>query len=83
MNVFTKYLVPLAFITLAIYYLASANWLEGSLYLTVSVAFPLMWAIKEGKITSNLRFWNTFSWALVIIALLLFLVLLRVDAPGI
>jgi len=80
MNGFAKYLVPLAFITLAIYYLANANWLEGSLYLSVSVAFPLMWAIKDGKITTNIKIWNSVAWALVIIALLLFLLLLRMDA---
>ena len=80
MNGFVKYFVPLAFITLAIYYLVTANWVEGLLYLSVSIAFPLMWAIRDGKITTNLKLWNSLAWALVIIALLLFLTLLRLDA---
>ena len=80
MNGFMKYLVPLAFISLAIYYLAIANWIEGFLYLSVSIAFPLMWAIRDGKIKNNIKLWNTLAWALVIAALLLFLVLLRLDA---
>ena len=81
MSGFTKYLVPLAFVTLAFYYLLQANWLEASLYLSVSVGFPLIWAIKDGIITTNLRFWNSLAWGLVIIALLLFLVVIRLDAP--
>jgi len=80
MNGFIKYMVPVAFIVLAIYNLTLGNWLEGSLYVSVSIAFPLMWAIKDGIIKSNLKFWNTLSWALVIIALFLFLALLRMDA---
>ena len=80
MNGFVKYIVPLAFGTLAIYYLIIANWVEGFLYLSVGVAFPLMWAIRDGKITTNVKLWNSVAWALVIIALLLFLALLRLDA---
>ena len=80
MNGFIRYIVPIAFMTLAIYYLIMANWIEGFLYLSVGIAFPLMWAIRDGKITANLRFWNSLAWALVIIALLLFLTLLRLDA---
>ena len=80
MNGFVKYVIPLAFATLAIYYLIIANWVEGFLYLSVSIAFPLMWAIRDGKIKSNLKLWNSLAWGLVIIALLLFLTLLRLDA---
>ena len=80
MNGFVKYIVPLAFGTLAIYYLIIANWVEGFLYLSVGIAFPLMWAIRDGKITTNVKLWNSVAWALVIIALLLFLALLRLDA---
>ena len=80
MNGFLRYVVPLAFITLAIYYLVIANWIEGFLYLSVSIAFPLMWAIRDGKIKTDLKLWNAVSWVLVIIALLLFLTLLRLDA---
>ena len=50
MSGFTKYIVPTAFITLAIFNLVNSNWLEGFLYVLVGVAFPLMWAIKDGKI---------------------------------
>jgi hypothetical protein len=80
MNGFIRYVVPLAFGTLAIYYLVIANWVEGFLYLSVSIAFPLMWAIRDGKIKTNIKLWNSLAWALVIIALLLFLALLRLDA---
>ena len=80
MNGFIKYLIPLAFVILAGYHLINSNWVEGFLYFSVSIAFPLMWAIKEGRIKSNIRFWNSLAWVLVIIALLLFLALLRLDA---
>lgn len=80
MNGLLKYLIPAAFIALAIVNLYNANWLEGALYLTVGTAFPLMWAIRDKKITNNLKFWNALAWGLVIIALLLFLALLRTDA---
>jgi len=80
MNGFIRYVVPLAFGTLAIYYLVIANWVEGFLYLSVSIAFPLMWAIRDGKIKTNIKLWNSLAWALVILALLLFLTLLRLDA---
>jgi hypothetical protein len=80
MNGFIKYIVPIALLTLAIYHLAHTNWVEGFLYLSAGVAFPLMWAIKDGKIKSNIKFWNTLAWVLVIITLILFLALLRLDA---
>ena len=79
MNGFVKFLIPIAFATLAIYHLINVNWVEGFLYLSVSIAFPLMWGIRDGKITTNVKFWNALSWVLVIIALLLFLLLLRLD----
>ena len=53
MSGFTKYIVPAAFIILAIFNLVNANWLEGSLYILVAVAFPLMWAIRDGQIKSG------------------------------
>ncbi len=79
MNRFVKNLIPLAFGILAIYHLVNTNLVEGLLYLSVSIAFPLMWAIRDGKITTNIKFWNALSWGLVIVALLLFLLLLRLD----
>ena len=80
MNALLKYLIPLAFIVLAIFNLSTERWLEASLYICVGSAFPLMWAIRDKKITTNLKFWNILSWALVIIALILFMALLRTDA---
>ncbi|GEM_PF-3042644 len=80
MNGFVKYIVPVAFIILAGYNLYLAHWLEGSLYAAVAIAFPLMWAIKEGYIKTNLKLWNAVAWALVILALVLFMALLRQDA---
>ena len=81
MNGILKYLIPLAFVVLAFFNLYSTRWLEASLYLSVGMAFPIMWAIRDGQIKSNLRFWNSLAWGLVIIALLLFLAVLRLDAP--
>jgi hypothetical protein len=80
MNGIMKYLIPMAFGSLAIYHLINANWVEGALYVSVSIGFPLMWAIRDGKITTNIKLWNAVSWALVILALLLFIVQLRLDA---
>lgn len=80
MNGMLKYLIPAAFILLAIFNLYSENWLEGLLYLTIGPAFPIMWAIRDKKITNNLKFWNAFAWGLVALALILFLALLRTDA---
>ena len=75
-----NYIIPVAFILLAIFNLYAEKWLEGVLYLTVGTAFPLMWAIRDKQITKNLKFWNALAWGLVIVALLLFLALLRTDA---
>jgi hypothetical protein len=80
MNNSFKYFIPLAFLVLAGFNLYNSNWLEALLYLCVGSAFPLMWAIKDGNITSNLKFWNALSWGLIILALFLFLLLLRTDA---
>jgi len=80
MNGLLKYLIPIAFGLLAIFNLYSGKWLEGALYLSVGSAFPVMWAIRDGKIKSNLKFWNALAWGLVLIALLLFLAVVRTDA---
>ena len=80
MNTILKYFIPIAFLLLAAFNLYSAKWLEGALYLSVGTAFPLMWAIRDGKITTNLKFWNALAWGLVIIALFLFFAVLRTDA---
>ena len=80
MNDLLKYLIPIAFLSLAGFNLYAAHWLEGALYLTVGTAFPLMWAIRDGKITTNLKFWNALAWSLVILSLFLFFAVLRTDA---
>ena len=80
MNNLLKYFIPLAFLVLAGFNLINSNWLEASLYLCVGFAFPLMWAIRDGNITSNVKIWNLVSWGLIIVALLLFLAVLRTDA---
>ena len=80
MNDLLKYLIPIAFLLLALFNLYAAKWLEGALYLSVGIAFPLMWAIRDGKIKSNLKVWNAIAWAMVVIALFLFFAVLRTDA---
>ena len=83
MNLFTKYIVPLALLALAIFNYVNLNWVEGSLYLFMSVSFTLMGLLRAGQIKSNLKVWNTISWVLIIISVALFVFLLRMDAYGI
>ena len=83
MNLFTKYIVPLALLVLAIFNYVNMNWVEGSLYLFMSVSFALMGLLRAGQIKSNLKVWNTISWVLIIISVALFVFLLRMDAYGI
>ena len=83
MNLFTKYIVPLALLALAIFNYVNLNWVEGSLYLFMSVSFALMGLLRAGQIKSNLKVWNTISWVLIIISVALFVFLLRMDAYGI
>ena len=80
MNDLLKYLIPVAFLLLAAFNLYAGKWLEAALYFAVGTAFPLMWAIRDGKIKSHLKYWNILAWALVIIALFLFFAVLRTDA---
>lgn len=80
MNSILKFFIPVAFLLLAAFNIYSTRWLEGALYLSVGLAFPLMWAIRDGKIKSNLKFWNALAWGLVILALFLFFAVLRTDA---
>lgn len=83
MNNFLNYLIPVAFLLLAGFNLYAARWLEAALYLSVGIAFPLMWAIRDGKIKSNLKLWNLTAWMLVFIALLLFFAVLLQDGHSI
>ncbi len=75
-----NYLIPLAFILLAVFNFYATKWLEGALYLSVGTAFPLMWAIRDGRIKENLKIWNALAWGLVILSLFLFFAVLRTDA---
>jgi amino acid permease len=79
MNDWLKYLIPAAFLLLAGFNLYAARWLEAALYVSVGVAFPLMWAIRDGLIKSHLKFWNLVAWLLVFVALLLFFAVLQLD----
>jgi hypothetical protein len=80
MNNLMRYLIPVALALLALFNFYNQNWLEGILYVAVGVAFPLQWALRDGKIKENVKFWNAVSWVLIILALVLFLALLRTDA---
>lgn len=80
MNDLLKYLVPVALLLLMAFNLYAGKWLEAALYFSVGTAFPLMWAIRDGKIKSNLKYWNIFAWILVFVALFLFFAVLRTDA---
>ena len=80
MNNLMRYLIPLALFLLAVFNFYNIRWLEGVLYIAVGVAFPLQWALRDGKITTNIKLWNVVSWGLIILALGLFLALLRTDA---
>lgn len=79
MNGILKYLIPLAFILLAGFNSYNQHWLEAALYVSVGAAFPLMWAIRDKKITRNFKLWNGVAWVLVILAIFLFIAVLLTD----
>lgn len=80
MNFFTKYIVPLALIILAVVNFLDERWVEGLLYLSVGSGFSVLNLLKAGFFKSHLKFWNILSWALIVLAILLFLLVLRMDA---
>ena len=82
MNFFSKYVVPVALFTLAIFNLINLKWVEGSLYLFMGLGFTLMGLLRAGRIKHNLKLWNSISWVLVAIAVVLFIFMLRMDAYG-
>ena len=73
-------LIPIAFLLLSGFSFVSQNWLDGVLYLLVGTGFTIMNLLKAGHIMTNLKFWNTVSWALVILSALMFLAVLLNDA---
>ena len=80
MNYFTKYIVPLALLALALVNFLDGRWVEGILYVSVGSGFTLMNLLKSGFFKTNLKFWNILSWILIILAIVLFLLVLRMDA---
>lgn len=82
MNILSKYVVPTALLVLAVVNIYACRWIEGILYLCVSLGFVLMGLLKSGNIKTNVKFWNIVSWVLILAAVLLFLLVLRMDAYG-
>ena len=82
MNVFNKYIVPLAFLILAAVNLNAQRWVESALYISVGAGFVIMNLLRTGAISSNKKFWNALSWILIIAAAVLFFLVLRIAAYG-
>jgi len=76
----TNLLIPIAFLLLFGFSLNKGDILEATLYLFVGAGFTMINMIKSKLITKNLTFWNRFSWALVILAMVLFMAVLLNDA---
>jgi hypothetical protein len=72
--------VPVALFTLAGFNLINLKWVEGSLYLFMGLGFTLMGLLRAGRIKRNREVWNSISWVLVAVAVVLFILLLRMDA---
>ena len=82
MSFFSRYIVPAALMVLAVVNFYDLRWVEGSLYLCVALGFVLMGLLKSGNIQTNIKFWNIVSWVLIMLGLVLFLFVLRMDAYG-
>jgi len=76
----TNLLIPIAFLLLSGFSFMSQSWLEAVLYLFMGSGFTIINLLKSNVFKSNLKFWNTFSWTLVIMAALMFMVVLLNDA---
>ncbi|MCB0494890.1 MAG: hypothetical protein KDC79_02030 [Cyclobacteriaceae bacterium] len=76
----THILIPVVFLLLAGFNFYAKNWLEALLYIMVGGGFTVINLIRSKAIVNNLKFWNAFSWVLVILALLLFVLVLLQDA---
>lgn len=73
-------LIPVAFLVLAGFNLYNLNWLEAILYLMVGGGFTIINLMRSNVIVTNLKFWNTLSWTLVILSVIMFLLVLLQDA---
>lgn len=82
MKFFNTYIIPLALFILAIVNLQAQRWVEAALYLSVGSGFVIMNLLRNGVITQNKKFWNIVSWVLVALAVILFFLVLRIDAYG-
>lgn len=82
MNFFNNYIVPLAFLVLAIVNLNAQRWVESGLYLSVGAGFVIMNLLRNGTIKNNKKYWNIVSWVLILSAVILFFLVLRIDAYG-
>ena len=82
MNFFSRYIVPAALLVLAVVNFYDHRWVEGMLYLCVSFGFILMGLLKSGNIKTNVKLWNIVSWVLIMLGVVLFLFVLRMDAYG-
>lgn len=80
MKFFNTYIIPLALFILAIVNLKAQRWVEAALYLSVGSGFVIMNLLRNGTITQNKKFWNIVSWVLVALAVILFFLVLRIDA---
>lgn len=72
--------IPIAFLALFGFSLFNGNFLEATLYLLVGSGFTMINLIRSKVITENLTFWNRLSWALVILSMIMFMVVLLDDA---
>lgn len=76
----TNILIPVAFLLLSGFSFYAKNWMEAVLYLMVGAGFTLINLIRSKVIIRNLKFWNTLSWILVGLSVILFLMVLLQDA---
>lgn len=72
--------IPIAFLALFGFSLFTGNLLEATLYLLVGSGFTMINLIRSKVIIENLTFWNRLSWALVILSMIMFMVVLLDDA---
>ena len=80
MKSLTNILIPIAFLLLAGFNFYVRNWMEATLYIMVGGGFTLLNLIRSKAIMKNLKFWNALSWALVILSIIMFLLVLLQDA---
>ena len=80
MKSLTNILIPIAFLLLAGFNFYVRNWMEATLYVMVGGGFTLLNLIRSKAIMKNLKFWNALSWALVILSIIMFLLVLLQDA---